>query len=147
MSIHPLAGKPAPQSMLVNVAELISAYYTLQPDVKQQAERVTFGTSGHRGNSLHRSFNQAHILAVTQAVCDYRKVAGIHGTLFLGMDTHASSPYPGRHPGGLRLSQSSGYPWNIVFGYGYPRSLLAGPTDRTAGVGRQRCGCLYRCRF
>ena len=91
MSIHPLAGKPAPQSMLVNVAELISAYYTLQPDVKEQAERVSFGTSGHRGNSLHRSFNQAHILAVTQAVCDYRKVAGIHGTLFMGMDTHALS--------------------------------------------------------
>ncbi len=91
MSIHPLAGKPAPQSMLVNVAELISAYYTLQPDVTEQTQRVTFGTSGHRGNSLLRSFNQAHILAVTQAVCDYRKVAGIHGTLFLGMDTHALS--------------------------------------------------------
>jgi len=91
MSIHPLAGKPAPQSMLVNVAELISAYYTLQPDVKQQAERVTFGTSGHRGSSLQRSFNQDHILAVTQAVCDYRKEAGIHGTLFMGMDTHALS--------------------------------------------------------
>jgi phosphoglucomutase len=91
MSIHPLAGKPAPQSMLVNVAELISAYYTLQPDVTKQAERVTFGTSGHRGCSLLRSFNQAHILAVTQAVCDYRSEAGIRGTLFLGMDTHALS--------------------------------------------------------
>ena len=91
MSIHPLAGKPVPKSMLVNVAELISAYYTLQPDVTQQAERVTFGTSGHRGSSLLSSFNQAHILAVTQAVCDYRNVAGIHGTLFLGMDTHALS--------------------------------------------------------
>lgn len=91
MSIHPLAGKPAPQSMLVNVAELISAYYTLQPDVAKQAERVTFGTSGHRGCSLLRSFNQAHILAVTQAVCDYRSEAGIHGTLFMGMDTHALS--------------------------------------------------------
>ena len=91
MSIHPLAGKPAPQSMLVNVAELISAYYTLQPDVKRQAERVGFGTSGHRGSSLLRSFNQAHILAITQAVCDYRNSAGIHGTLFMGMDTHALS--------------------------------------------------------
>ena len=91
MSTHPLAGKPAPQSMLVNVAELISAYYTRQPDVAQQAERVTFGTSGHRGNSLLRSFNQDHILAVTQAVCDYRREAGINGTLFMGMDTHALS--------------------------------------------------------
>ena len=77
--------------MLVNVAELISAYYTLQPDVTQQAQRVTFGTSGHRGSALLRSFNQAHVLAVTQAVCDYRNVAGIHGTLFMGMDTHALS--------------------------------------------------------
>ena len=77
--------------MLVNVAELVSAYYTLQPDVTEQTQRVAFGTSGHRGNSLLRSFNQAHILAVTQAVCDYRKVAGINGTLFLGMDTHALS--------------------------------------------------------
>ena len=91
MNIHPLAGKPAPQSMLVNVAELISAYYTLQPDVAEQAERVAFGTSGHRGSSLLRSFNENHILAVTQAVCDYRREAGIHGTLFMGMDTHALS--------------------------------------------------------
>ncbi len=77
--------------MLVNVAELISAYYTLQPDVTEQAERVTFGTSGHRGSSLLRSFNENHILAVTQAVCDYRREAGIHGKLFMGMDTHALS--------------------------------------------------------
>ncbi len=77
--------------MLVNVAELISAYYTRQPDVARQAERVTFGTSGHRGSSLLCSFNQDHILAVTQAVCDYRREAGINGTLFMGMDTHALS--------------------------------------------------------
>ena len=91
MSIHPLAGKPAPPSMLVNVAELVSAYYTLQPDMAQPAEHVAFGTSGHRGCSLQRSFNQAHILAVTQAVCDYRRQTGIGGMLFLGMDTHALS--------------------------------------------------------
>jgi len=77
--------------MLVNVAELISAYYTRQPDVARQAERVTFGTSGHRGSSLLCSFNRDHILAVTQAVCDYRREAGINGTLFMGMDTHALS--------------------------------------------------------
>ncbi len=91
MNSHPWAGKPAPRSMLVNVPELISAYYTLQPDVAQPAQRVAFGTSGHRGSSLLRSFNEAHILAVTQAVCDYRREAGINGTLFMGMDTHALS--------------------------------------------------------
>ncbi|MBW2660036.1 MAG: hypothetical protein JRC87_10680 [Deltaproteobacteria bacterium] len=81
MTIYPLAGKPAPQFMLVNIPELISAYYTLQPDAGKQAERVSFGTSGHRGSSLNRSFNKAHILAVTQAVCEYRREAGISGTL------------------------------------------------------------------
>ena len=91
MSIHPAAGKlPAP-STLVNVPELISAYYTLTPDPQKNAERVAFGTSGHRGASLLRSFNEQHILAVTQAVCDYRKETGIQGTLFMGMDTHALS--------------------------------------------------------
>ncbi|TAA76230.1 MAG: Phosphoglucomutase/phosphomannomutase, alpha/beta/alpha domain I [Candidatus Electronema aureum] len=77
MSIHPFAGLPAPQSILVNVPELISAYFTLKPDLSQSAERVSFGTSGHRGSALKRSFNEAHILAVTQAVCDYRNEAGI----------------------------------------------------------------------
>ncbi|MCD6596185.1 MAG: hypothetical protein J7L04_00760, partial [Bacteroidales bacterium] len=66
MNINPLAGKPAPKSMLVNIAELITAYYTRQPDVSQQAQRVAFGTSGHRGSSLLRSFNEAHIQAITQ---------------------------------------------------------------------------------
>ena len=91
MNINPLAGKPAPKSMLVNIAELITAYYTRQPDVSQQAQRVAFGTSGHRGSSLLRSFNEAHIQAITQAVCDYRREEGIHGTLFMGIDTHALS--------------------------------------------------------
>jgi phosphoglucomutase len=91
MSIHPFAGKPAPKSILINVPELISAYYSLTPAPQQSAERVSFGTSGHRGSSLKRSFNEAHILAVTQAVCDYRDSAGISGTLFMGMDTHALS--------------------------------------------------------
>ena len=91
MNISPLAGEPAPKSILVNVAELISAYYTLQPDVAQQRQRVVFGTSGHRGSSLLRSFNEAHIQAITQAVCDYRREAGINGTLFMGIDTHALS--------------------------------------------------------
>ena len=91
MNISPLAGKPAPKSILVNVAELISAYYTQQPDVAQQGQRVVFGTSGHRGSSLLRSFNEAHIQAITQALCDYRREEGIRGTLFMGIDTHALS--------------------------------------------------------
>ena len=91
MNISPLAGKPAPKAILVNVAELISAYYTQQPDVAQQSQRVVFGTSGHRGSSLFRSFNEAHIQAITQAVCDYRRETDINGTLFMGIDTHALS--------------------------------------------------------
>ena len=91
MSTHHLAGKPAPKSILVNVPELISAYFTLAPDVSKSTERVSFGTSGHRGSSLKRSFNEAHILAVTQAVCEYRQEAGIDGILFMGMDTHPLS--------------------------------------------------------
>lgn len=91
MSTHHLAGKAAPKSILVNVPELISAYFTLTPDVRQEAERVSFGTSGHRGSSLKRSFNEQHILAVTQAVCEYRNETGIDGTLFLGQDSHPLS--------------------------------------------------------
>ncbi len=91
MSVHPLAGKLAPKSILVNVPELISAYFTERPDMNIDAQQVAFGTSGHRGSSLKRSFNEPHILAITQAVCEYRKKAGIEGTLFMGMDTHALS--------------------------------------------------------
>ena len=91
MSNHPLAGKPAPRDMLVNVPELVSAYYTRKPRMDVVTERVSFGTSGHRGSSLKNSFNEAHILATSQAVCEYRAEAGIAGTLFMGMDTHPLS--------------------------------------------------------
>jgi phosphoglucomutase len=77
--------------MLVSIPRLISAYYEGKPDPKQPAERVAFGTSGHRGSSFSNSFNEAHIAAVSQAVCDYRKQAGIDGPLYLGVDTHALS--------------------------------------------------------
>ncbi len=93
MSLHPNAGKQAPKSILINVPELISNYYTKTPNPQNSAERISFGTSGHRGSSLLTSFNETHILAVTQAVCDYRKEQNINGTLFMGMDTHALS-YP-----------------------------------------------------
>ena len=89
--ISPLAGKPADPSLLVDVAKLVTAYYTGQPDPSVPAERVAFGTSGHRGSSLDNAFNEVHILAITQAICLYRKGQGIDGPLFLGIDTHALS--------------------------------------------------------
>lgn len=86
-----LAGKPAPRSLLVNVPRLIAAYYTHLPDPDNPAHQVAFGTSGHRGSALRNSFNEHHILAISQAICDYRREEDIDGPLFLGMDTHALS--------------------------------------------------------
>src|SRR6266851_8885224 len=91
MNVSPLAGAPAPPSMLVNVSRLVTAYYAEHPDPTVAAERVAFGTSGHRGSAFERSFNEAHILAITQAICLYRQAHGIEGPLFMGMDTHALS--------------------------------------------------------
>jgi phosphoglucomutase len=91
MNISPLAGKPAPPAMLVNVPRLITAYYADVPDPSIPAERVAFGTSGHRGSAFDRSFNEWHVLAISQAICRYRKEQGIDGPLFLGIDTHALS--------------------------------------------------------
>jgi phosphoglucomutase len=90
-NINPLAGKPAPPNALVNVAELVTAYFSLRPDPSTASQRVAFGTSGHRGSAFEAGFNEAHILAITQAVCDHRRKAGIDGPLYLGMDTHALS--------------------------------------------------------
>ncbi len=89
--MNPLVGKPAPNAILANIPALVSAYYTLQPDLADPHGAVSFGTSGHRGSSLTGSFNEAHILAIVQAVCEQRKQAGITGPLFLGKDTHALS--------------------------------------------------------
>ncbi len=91
MAHHPLAGQPAPVSMLVNIPRLITAYYTEKPDANVREQRVTFGTSGHRGTSFKRSFNEVHIAAVAQAIYEYRKMENISGPLYLGMDTHALS--------------------------------------------------------
>ena len=91
MNVHELAGKPAPRSILANIPRLISAYYTHTPEPADPAQRVAFGTSGHRGSSLRNSFNEGHILAISQAICEYRKAKGITGPLFMGMDTHALS--------------------------------------------------------
>ena len=91
MEISPLAGKPADQSQLINVPRLVTAYYTGQPDPSIPAQRVVFGTSGHRGSALDNAFNEAHILAITQAICLYRKQQSIDGPLYIGIDTHALS--------------------------------------------------------
>ncbi len=89
--VHELAGKPVPRTLLANIPRLISAYYTYKPHVSDPAHRVAFGTSGHRGSSFKSSFNEDHILAISQAICEYRKSKDITGPLFVGMDTHALS--------------------------------------------------------
>ena len=91
MAIHELAGKPAPKSILTNVARLVTAYYARRPDPADPAQRVAFGTSGHRGSSLKKSFNEDHIIAIARAICEYRGSKGVTGPLFLAMDTHALS--------------------------------------------------------
>jgi phosphoglucomutase len=89
--ISPLAGKKAPKEILENIPELISAYYEYIPDITKDSQKVIFGTSGHRGNPYKKSFNETHILAIAQAISDYRKSHGINGPLFIGIDTHALS--------------------------------------------------------
>ncbi len=91
MSLHELAGKPAPHEVLIKIPSLISAYYTLRPDPENPSQLVSFGTSGHRGSSFNKSFNEAHILAISQAISELRKSQNTSGPLYLGMDTHALS--------------------------------------------------------
>ncbi|MGE5217777.1 MAG: phosphoglucomutase (alpha-D-glucose-1,6-bisphosphate-dependent), partial [Chloroflexota bacterium] len=91
MAIHPLAGKPAPADILIDVEQLENAYYERKPEVDNPQQRVSFGTSGHRGSPLDGTLNEAHILAITQAICDYRASKNIAGPLFMGKDTHAVS--------------------------------------------------------
>src|SRR5262245_21285897 len=90
-SISPLAGRPAPKEMLVDVARLEREYFEGRPDVSDPNQMVSFGTSGHRGSPFHSTFTEAHILAITQAICDYRRNCGTDGPLYLGKDTHAIS--------------------------------------------------------
>ena len=91
MNAHPLAGQPAPSDVLVDIAKLLAAYYDGKPDPGEPSHHVSFGTSGHRGSSFRLSFNEEHILATTQAICDYRLAEGIDGPLYVGVDTHALS--------------------------------------------------------
>src|SRR5271154_2668614 len=91
MAVSPLAGKPAPKETLVDLNRLEQAYFAGRPDPADPAQRVSFGTSGHRGSSLRGTFTEAHILAITQAICDYRLKKGTDGPLYMGKDTHALS--------------------------------------------------------
>src|SRR5258705_999029 len=90
-AISPLAGKPAPQQLLVDLAKLEREYFVNVPDMSDPTQRVSFGTSAHRGSSLRQTFTDAHVVAITQAICDYRRGHGIDGPLYLGKDTHALS--------------------------------------------------------
>lgn len=89
--IHPLAGQHPPQDSLLDVSSLLDDYYRQRPDPENPTQLISFGTSGHRGSSLNGTFNEAHILAVTQAVVEYRQAQGINGPLYMGMDSHALS--------------------------------------------------------
>ena len=106
MKISLYAGKPAEPSMLINVPDLITAYYTRNPDSLVPEQRVAFGTSGHRGSAFAKSFNEDHILAICQAICNYRKKRMINRPLFLGMDTHALSV--SAHAGALEVLAANG---------------------------------------
>src|ERR1700753_2599770 len=92
MALSPLAGKPAPRELLIDPAKIESEFYSRKPDPSDPNQLVSFGTSGHRGSPPSGSFNEAHILAITQAICDYRLSQNITGPLFMGRDTHAVSP-------------------------------------------------------
>src|SRR5438067_11545232 len=91
MALSPLAGKPAPKDLLIDVARLERDYHERKPDMSDPNQRVAFGTSGHRGTPLRGTFTEAHILAITQAICEYRASKGIDGPVFVGKDTHAAS--------------------------------------------------------
>jgi phosphoglucomutase len=138
MSVSPLAGKPATSDMLVHVPSLVAAYYTERPDPAVAEQRVVFGTSGHRGSSLACGFNEAHILAVTQAICLYRRAHGIDGPLFLGWDTHALSE-PARRSA-LEVLAANGVDVMLDSGESYTptpvisQAILAYNRDRTTGL-------------
>src|SRR5437762_14258813 len=89
MSLSPLAGKPAPPELLINVDRLVNEYHARRPDVGDPQQLVSFGTSGHRGTAQDGTFTEAHIVAITQAICEYRAAHGVTGPLFMGKDTHA----------------------------------------------------------
>ncbi len=138
MTVNPLAGTPADPATLVNVPALVTAYYTEAPDPTMPAQRVAFGTSGHRGSSLDKAFNEGHILAIAQAICLYRAQQRIDGPLFLGMDTHALS-VPAR-ASAVEVMAGNGVVLMIADGEEYTptpavsHAILAYNRGRTAGL-------------
>ena len=134
MSVHPGAGKPVPSEMLIDVRKLIAAYSDIRPDPEAPAQRISFGTSGHRGSSLSAGFNEEHILAVSQAVADYRRDRGITGPLFLGMDTHALS-LPA-HTTALEVFAANGVELRIAAGDGYTPTPVISHAILTHNRGR-----------
>lgn len=138
MAEHPLAGKPASRSLLVNVPQLISAYYTYKPEPENPAHRVAFGTSGHRGTPQHHNFNEDHILAISQAICEYRQNQGISGPLYAGMDTHALSE-PALYTA-LEVFAANGVQVFVQQGLGYTptpvisHAILAYNNGRSSGL-------------
>lgn len=138
MSLHPLAGQPAPVESLVNIPRLVSAYYTNRPDAADARQLVSFGTSGHRGTSLNNTFTEAHILATSQAICEYRAGHGCSGRLYLGMDTHALSEPAFRSA--VEVFAANGVNVVLQSGLGYTptpvisHAILAANRDRTGGL-------------
>jgi phosphoglucomutase len=136
ISVSPLAGQPADPSILTNVPKLVTAYYTERPDPSVPAQRVVFGTSGHRGSSLDNSFNEAHILAITQAICLYRTQHGIDGPLFIGIDTHALSEPA--FASALEVLAANGVEVMIDGGNGYTPTPVISHAVLTHNRGRRR---------
>jgi phosphoglucomutase len=134
--MDPLAGKPVPPERLPNVAKLVTAYYAERPDPEKPAERVSFGTSGHRGSALSRSFNEAHVLATAQAICDHRAAHGPDGPLFLGIDTHALSE-PARATA-LEVLAANGVETRIDLEDGYTPTPVLSHAILTYNRGRKR---------
>jgi phosphoglucomutase len=138
MKISPLAGKPAPSDLLVNVARLVTAYYSQAPDPSVPLQRVAFGTSGHRGSAFDRTFNEAHVLAISQAICLYRKKKGIDGPIFIGIDTHALSEPA--FASALEVLAANGVQVMMAAGGEYTptpavsRAILAHNRDRKSGL-------------
>ena len=138
MALHPRAGQPAQPEQLVNLEKLEQAYYGEVPDPSDPRQQVSFGTSGHRGSSLRRTFNEAHILAITQAICEYRAQAGTTGPLFIGKDTHALSAPAQRSAlevlaaNGIqvRMDQADGYTPTPVISH----AILTTNQGRTSGL-------------
>jgi phosphoglucomutase len=134
MSVHEWAGKKAPLELLVNVPRLVSAYYTEKPNPENPAQRVSFGTSGHRGSSLERSFNEDHVLAMCQAICEIRTAMGVTGPLYAGMDTHALSEPAQRTA--IEVFAANGVDLFIQDGFGYTPTPVISHAILTYNQGR-----------